>query len=333
MRRPRARGRRGAGRGAPGDTVLLSPALRLLRPVPHYEERGDHFRALVSVAHRQGASGRVETSSDARRQQPQPSEHRLLLTATFCLLAGGAVMVYSARRARTLLQGEGDGTAYLVKYLIYGAIGLVAMHVLARHGLEHVRRYTPLLLLVAFVLLVLVLSPASASKSTAPAAGSAPGRCSSSPRDDEARARAARGVDHLRPPEDRAQPAAVAGPIIGVGGAAVLLIAASRTSAPRWSSASRSRRCSSRPGCRSAARADRRRRRLPRARVRDPRALPARAADRVPEPLGGRRRHRLPGGPRARSRSAPAACSGSAPASRCRRSSTCRRPTPTSSWP
>ena len=68
-----------------------------------------------------------------RRQQPL--EHRLLLTATFCLLAGGAVMVYSASSARTLLEGHGDGTAYLVKYLLYGAVGLVAMHLLSRHGL------------------------------------------------------------------------------------------------------------------------------------------------------------------------------------------------------
>ena len=73
----------------------------------------------------------------------------MLLTATFCLLAGGAVMVYSASSARTLLEGQGDGTAYLVKYLCYGAAGLVAMHVLSRVGLEHVRRYTPWLLLAA----------------------------------------------------------------------------------------------------------------------------------------------------------------------------------------
>ena len=71
----------------------------------------------------------------ARAKKPQPLEHRLLLTATFCLLAGGAVMVYSASSARTLLEGHGDGTAYLVKYVAYGAVGLVAMHVLSRHGL------------------------------------------------------------------------------------------------------------------------------------------------------------------------------------------------------
>ena len=76
-------------------------------------------------------------------RKQQPLEHRLLLTATFCLLAGGAVMVYSASSARTLLEGEGDGTAYLVKYLIYGGIGLVAMQVLSRHGLATIRRLTP----------------------------------------------------------------------------------------------------------------------------------------------------------------------------------------------
>jgi cell division protein FtsW len=89
----------------------------------------------------------------------QPLEHRLLLTATFCLLAGGAVMVYSASSARTLLEGQGDGTAYLVKYLLYGGLGLVGMHFLARCRLEHVRRLTPLVLLGAFALLVLVLLP------------------------------------------------------------------------------------------------------------------------------------------------------------------------------
>ena len=93
------------------------------------------------------------------RSRQQPLEHRLLLTATLCLLAGGAVMVYSASSARTLLAGQGDGTAYLVKYLAYGAVGLVLMHVLARHGLGPARRVTPVLLVVAFVLLVLVLMP------------------------------------------------------------------------------------------------------------------------------------------------------------------------------
>jgi cell division protein FtsW len=95
----------------------------------------------------------------ARAKKPQPLEHRLLLTATFCLLAGGAVMVYSASSARTLLQGQGDGTAYLVKYVAYGAVGLVAMQLIARHGLVAAQRYTRLLLVAAAIMLVLVLIP------------------------------------------------------------------------------------------------------------------------------------------------------------------------------
>ncbi|HET9740693.1 MAG TPA: putative lipid II flippase FtsW [Solirubrobacteraceae bacterium] len=95
----------------------------------------------------------------SRQRRQQPLEHRLLLTATFCLLAGGAVMVYSASSARTLLEGNGDGTTYLVKYLVYGAVGLLAMHLISRHGLLPARRYTRLILAGAFVLLVLVLVP------------------------------------------------------------------------------------------------------------------------------------------------------------------------------
>jgi cell division protein FtsW len=94
-----------------------------------------------------------------RTPAQQPLEQRMLQTATFCLLAGGAVMVYSASSARTLLQGQGDGTSYLVKYVAYGAVGLVVMHLLSRHGLAAIRRFTPALLGIAFLLLVLVAIP------------------------------------------------------------------------------------------------------------------------------------------------------------------------------
>jgi cell division protein FtsW len=97
---------------------------------------------------------------NSRAAKPQqPLEHRLLLTATFCLLAGGAVMVYSASSARTLLEGSGDGTSYLIKYLSYGAIGLVCMHLLSRHGLDLIRRVSPFMLMAAFGLLVAVKVP------------------------------------------------------------------------------------------------------------------------------------------------------------------------------
>ena len=96
----------------------------------------------------------------AKKRQPKPVEYNILLTATLCLLAAGAVMVYSASSARTLLESGGDGTGYLVKYVVYGAIGLVFMQALARGGgLDFVRRITPGLLAIALVLLVAVKLP------------------------------------------------------------------------------------------------------------------------------------------------------------------------------
>lgn len=92
------------------------------------------------------------------RRRTQPLEHNLLLTATLCLLAFGAVMVFSATSAPNVLQG-GDGTSYLVKYLVYGAVGLAVMQLMARHGLELARRFGPLLLIAGFVLMVLVHVP------------------------------------------------------------------------------------------------------------------------------------------------------------------------------
>ncbi len=92
-------------------------------------------------------------------RKPRPVEYNILLTATLCLLAAGAVMVYSASSARTLLETGGDGTSYLVKYLGYGAAGLVLMLVIARGGVGLVQRATPWLLGLSFVLLIAVKLP------------------------------------------------------------------------------------------------------------------------------------------------------------------------------
>jgi cell division protein FtsW len=83
----------------------------------------------------------------------------MLLTVTMCMLAVGAVMVYSASSARDLLAGGGDGTGYLLRYVGYGAVGVLLMHLLSRRGLEAVRRATPLLLAASLILLFAVLLP------------------------------------------------------------------------------------------------------------------------------------------------------------------------------
>src|SRR5881392_449255 len=110
---------------------------------------------MASAARR----SRSAVAAASPRRPPKPVEYNLLLTATLCLLAAGAVMVFSASSARTLLQGQGDGTSYLVRYVGYGAIGVVILMVLSRRGVAMMARLTTPLLAVAFGLLVLVKLP------------------------------------------------------------------------------------------------------------------------------------------------------------------------------
>ena len=65
----------------------------------------------------------------ARRSKPgwlrvprrkRPVEYSILYTATLCLLAFGAVMVYSASSAESLLTGPGDPSYYLKRYVMFG---------------------------------------------------------------------------------------------------------------------------------------------------------------------------------------------------------------------
>ncbi len=111
-------------------------------------------------------TGRKKPGAGTGRKRDPPAslpvqalEHRILLTATLCLLAFGAVMVYSASSATSLLQGSGYGSGYLVKFAIYGAIGLVLMRVLARDGVAKVHSITAPLLGASFVLVLAVHIP------------------------------------------------------------------------------------------------------------------------------------------------------------------------------
>ena len=90
----------------------------------------------------------------------RPVEYSILYTATLCTLAVGAVMVYSASSAESLLQGNGgDPAMYLKRYVFLGLIGLFALHWFSRHGLAAVKRLTPALLGVAFALTIAVMLP------------------------------------------------------------------------------------------------------------------------------------------------------------------------------
>jgi cell division protein FtsW len=95
----------------------------------------------------------------ARAARKRPVEYSILYTATLCLLAFGAVMVYSASSAESLLSGTGDPSFYLKRYLMCGLIGLVVMHAASRHGLKVVKALTPVLLIASFVLTAAVMLP------------------------------------------------------------------------------------------------------------------------------------------------------------------------------
>jgi cell division protein FtsW len=98
--------------------------------------------------------------SPKKRARPLPPEYNMLLTATLCLLALGAVMVFSASSTTRILQDGGlsDSAFYLKRTLLFGAVGLVIMYLTARHGLRLVRQLTPFLLGGSIFLLLAVLA-------------------------------------------------------------------------------------------------------------------------------------------------------------------------------
>ncbi|MGN6254086.1 MAG: putative lipid II flippase FtsW [Solirubrobacterales bacterium] len=110
------------------------------------------------TARKSGAGKRAK-----KRTRALPAEYNMLLTATLCLLALGAVMVFSASSTTKVLQegGLSESAYYLKRTLIFGAIALVIMHVTARIDLKRIRELTPLLLGGSVFLLVAVLGAGS----------------------------------------------------------------------------------------------------------------------------------------------------------------------------
>ncbi len=99
------------------------------------------------------------TTDATPRVRTRRVEEDVLITAVLCLLAFGAVMVYSASSANTVIQGGGDGTGFLLKYVVYGTAGLGAMWFIARSPLKQVLAFTGPLLAISLGCLVLVQFP------------------------------------------------------------------------------------------------------------------------------------------------------------------------------
>ncbi len=113
-------------------------------------------RAARPFATRSG--GRADERTPTRAVAAPTIEYNILLTATLCLLAAGTVMVYSASSAPSLLKG-GNGAGTAIKFVAFGGVGLIAMRVFARRGLELARRLTGPLLAASFVLVLAVHIP------------------------------------------------------------------------------------------------------------------------------------------------------------------------------
>jgi cell division protein FtsW len=110
------------------------------------------------------AKGRARPKGRAKKRRAAavslPAEYNLLLTATLCLLALGAVMVFSASSTTQVLSDGNlsNSTLFLKRTVTYGALGLLVMHLTARHGLVAVRRLTPAFLVGSLFLLLVVLA-------------------------------------------------------------------------------------------------------------------------------------------------------------------------------
>ncbi len=88
-----------------------------------------------------------------------------MLTATLCLLAFGAVMVFSASSTTQVLSDGGlsNSAFFLKRTVLFGVAGLLIMRFLAVGGVPTLRRLTPALLGGSLFLLVIVLGIGSSA--------------------------------------------------------------------------------------------------------------------------------------------------------------------------
>src|SRR3954451_18214761 len=92
-------------------------------------------------------------------KRARPLEYTLLYAVTLFLLAIGAVMVYSASSATSLLHGSGDPSYYLKRYVVFGLLGLIVLRVMSKQGLKLAKTFTPVLLVAGFALTAAVKMP------------------------------------------------------------------------------------------------------------------------------------------------------------------------------
>jgi cell division protein FtsW len=169
-------------------------------------------------------AGKAKGARRRARAAAPSAEYNMLLTATLCLLAFGAVMIFSASSTTEVLGNGGlsNSAYYLKRTLMVGAVGLVIMHLAARHGLGLVRRMTPAILALALFGLLAALAVGSSVNGASRWIG--PGSLALQPSELAKVALVLYGADLLARKPRRARSIAGFMPYLMVAGFACLLI-------------------------------------------------------------------------------------------------------------
>jgi cell division protein FtsW len=95
----------------------------------------------------------------AARAPELKREYERLLGLVLALCVLGAIWVYSASSSEQILKDGSNGTGFLVKYVMFGALGFCLLAVASRTGVAVIRRVTYPLMIVSVVLCMAVILP------------------------------------------------------------------------------------------------------------------------------------------------------------------------------
>jgi cell division protein FtsW len=86
-------------------------------------------------------------------------EYERLLGVVLILVVLGAIWVYSASSSEQIIQGGGSGTNFLIRYVLFAAVGFGVLALMSRVGVAVVRKLTVPLLITSIVLSFSVILP------------------------------------------------------------------------------------------------------------------------------------------------------------------------------
>lgn len=86
-------------------------------------------------------------------------EYERLLGVVLILVVLGAIWVYSASSSEQIIQGGGSGTNFLIRYVLFAALGFGVLALMSRVGVAVVRKLTVPLLITSIVLSFAVILP------------------------------------------------------------------------------------------------------------------------------------------------------------------------------